>query len=314
MQQVTFMLAALAVLTFNLKTADGSVFFKPKHWHNYKKIELKSEKVDVEITNGVASVTVQDHFYNNSSGMIEGDLIMPLPEDTVVTDMSIIINGKEVKGEILDKNKAKNIYQTIVRKMKDPLLAEWAGKNLLRIRLFPIPAHSSQQVRVFFTTVLPLDNNLYKFTYMLKQVKGWKAQAATQYTFTVNLTSDIPIRTVYSPTHKIYVKKKGENKAHVSFEGKALDTSKNFELFYSISKKNIDFGLLTYKKVKKDGYFMMMFKPRDPKKGKRKPVKMIMIMDTSGSMSGDKIKNAKKALTYSLERLKEDDLFNIINP
>jgi len=129
----------------------------------------------------------------------------------------------------------------------------------------------------------------------------------------VNISSQIPIKSVFSPSHTVKVQKE-ENKATATYEATRIQPDKDFTLYISRSEQKIDISLIPYRKDASDGYFLMMIAPQVNLPETEKYSKdVVFVFDTSGSMiTKNKIGQAKDALKYCLNNLKEGDRFNII--
>lgn len=323
--RVLTLVLILGVLIVGALPAEASFIFVPRPRDGMRHmpprpprrplVHLVSEEVDVAIEDGVATVRIEDRFRNDGHGLGEGDVIMPLPEGTVLLQMSIFINGEEVKGEVLDRDAAAKVYTDIVRQMRDPLLAEWAGKNLVRVRLFPIPAGGEQRVRVEYATVLPVDHRLSRFTYPMKGAGGGQANGrghSPELRLRVGLRAAKDVRNVYSPSHDVEIDVKSARHVAVDLKDRRIDPTRDFVLVYSVSDDDVGFGLLPHRKGGQDGYFLMTFQPKTARKAQRPPSQTVWVLDVSGSMSGLKLKKAKEALRFGINRLRDEDSFNII--
>src|SRR5262245_54294924 len=102
---------------------------------------------------------------------------------------------------------------------------------------------------------------------------------------------------------------------HVAFECERCTLDKNFQLYYSLGGKDVVLTALTYRPDKhKDGYFMLLVSPRaELSKSQQVPRDMVFVLDTSSSMSGPKMEQAKKALKFCLDSLKPQDRFAVLN-
>ncbi|MHC4873245.1 MAG: VIT domain-containing protein, partial [Planctomycetota bacterium] len=108
-----------------------------------KPLQYKSHNVVIDINNQVAVVKLEAEFYNPNNQDLEGTYFFPLPADTAIKDFAMYMNGKKVKGELLDATRACKIYEDIVRRKKDPALLEFVGMNMIKLRVYPIIKHSS---------------------------------------------------------------------------------------------------------------------------------------------------------------------------
>lgn len=276
-------------------------------------LALKHHRVTIDARDGTAVTTIEQVYKNSTSRMLEATYLFPVPDDAVVMDFRLMVNGKMKKGEVLEKGRANAIYTRIVRSMRDPGIVDWLGKSLFRARIFPVPANGEQKVTITYTQVLPFLDGTYKLSYPLK-TSAVAAKTLEDFTLTATIEHQTPLRAVYSPSHKVSIRKKGDHKAIVGFEGEALTLDKDFTLYFGVSKKDIGLTLLTHKPdPKKPGFFMLMAAPKaifdtDEIQGKA----ITFVLDTSGSMTGVKMDQAKKALKWSLDHLGSDDQFNVI--
>ena len=186
------------------------------------------------------------------------------------------------------------------------------GNDIFQARVFPIPANGTQKVELSFTSVLPREGGVSKYLYPLK-TGGKSAQTLADFTMTVKIASKTPIKNIYSPTHALSVQKKGDFNATVGFEFNRATLEKDFALYYSLSNKDVGLDLLTFKRNGEDGYFMLLASPKQDYAEKEIIGKHVtFVIDTSGSMSGEKMARARKALVYCLQNLRDDDTFSIV--
>ena len=130
-------------------------------------LSIKYHHVEIKINNQVAQTTVDQVFKNDYPHDLEGTYIFPLPEDASISKFSMFIKGEEVKGEILDREKAKRIYEEIVRRRKDPALLEYYNQGMFRARVYPIPANGETRIKLGYSQILKLENGLCEYKYSL---------------------------------------------------------------------------------------------------------------------------------------------------
>jgi Ca-activated chloride channel homolog len=196
--------------------------------------------------------------------------------------------------------------------MKDPGLLELVGKNLFQARVFPVPANGVQKIELNFATSLPQEGGNFALTYPLKTARNF-CNTAKDFTFSVKLHSKAPLKSIYSPTHKLSIKKKGDNHAVVGYEKQGATFAEDLKLFYSVDYNDVGLSVLSYGKKGEPGFFMLLAAPGAKDTADEIPnKKLLFVVDTSGSMNGEKMDRVKSALTYAIKRLKDGDQFNII--
>ncbi len=278
---------------------------------------IKYQRVSAEIQDGAAVTKVDQVFVNSGPRQLEAHFVFPLPKGAALQDFYLWMNGKKTKGEILEKDKATNIYEGIVRRLQDPGLLEYIDSDVFRARVFPVPANGEMRIELTFSQVLDAQNGVYRYRYPLGAgSKGAPAlQVKQDFTFSASVKSKVPLRSIYSPTHKLGIAHKGENAAIVGLElGAGADISKDLDLYYSVSDKAVGLSMLTYRSsVEEPGYFIALVSPRNEVPANEIVAKRVtFVIDTSGSMMGERIKLARDSLKYCVSRLNPNDEFNVV--
>lgn len=272
---------------------------------------IKYHRVSVRINDQVATTMVDQLFYNPNPFPIEGVYVFPFPEEAAISAFSMYVDGKRLEGKILKKDEARRLYEEIVRKSKDPALLEYIERNAFQARIFPIPPQGERRIQVEYTQILPYEGGFVKYIYPL-DTERFSAKPIEEVTINVEITSQKPIKLVYSPSHEVRVERRGENKALIGYEGKNVVPDRDFALYFSFSTDKVGFGLLNYKPAGENGFFILFLYPEIPEEEEKIPKDVIFVLDVSGSMEGEKLNQAKEALKFVLSRLNKDDRFNIL--
>ncbi|HKB16687.1 MAG TPA: VIT domain-containing protein, partial [Planctomycetota bacterium] len=238
--------------------------------------------------------------------------LLPLPEDTVVSDLSMTVDGKVVKGELLDRREARGAYESIVRSRRDPALLEWVGRSCVRLSAFPVPPSGEARVKVRYASVLPVSGGAFELRLPLSL--GPVARAALKsLVFQAAIEFSKPIGAIYSPTHPVEVVRTGERSARVSMEGSDVRADRDLRLLVSLAQEEIGLLFLSHRRAGEDGTFLALLSPRlDLEASKVLPKDVVFVLDTSGSMEGEKIAQAKGALRDALGRLNPGDRFHLV--
>jgi Ca-activated chloride channel family protein len=275
---------------------------------------MLEHKVTIAIDEQVAVTKVEQTFRNHTDRRLEATYVFPVPKGAGVTEFVMWVDGKKVKGELVPADKAREIYTSIVRRTQDPGLLEYMGNNLLRMKVFPIPPKSDQKVAFSYTSENPKEAGLIEYVYPLKT--DGKA-TATLKTFSIKATikSEHGVQNVYSPTHALTVKRNTDKEFVIDFERDQGLLDKDFQLFYATGGKDVGLTAMTHRPVASEhGYFMLLVTPKvEMSKKYEVPRDIVMVLDTSGSMRGVKMEQAKKALKYCLNNLGSKDRFALMN-
>ncbi len=292
--------------------ADGFIIPMPKRGVRIPPLTVKYHRVNVEIINQVAKTSIDQVFINNYHRDIEGIYIFPLPEGSAISEFAMYIGDKKIEGEILGKDKARRIYEDIVRRLKDPALLEYVGRNMFRARVYPIPAHGEKRIRLSYTEVLKAEKNLIRYVYPLDTEK-FSLHPIKDVSVSVRIESKVPLSNIYSSSHKISVRKEGESRARVSFEGKNIKPDKNFVLYYSFSPDDIGLSFMNWEGAEENTFMFLASPSYVSKKERILNKNIIFVIDSSGSMSGKKMKQAKEAVRFVVNHLNEKDKFSLVD-
>ena len=277
-------------------------------------LAIHSQRVDVAIDEQVAVTKVEQNFRNHTGRPLEATFVFPIPAGAAVKEFAMWVDGKRVKGELVEADKARQVYHDIVRRLKDPGLLEYVGGNLLRLSAFPVPARGEQKIELSYTHLAPTDAGLTEYTYPVR-ADSKATRTLEDFTLKVTLKSKHPIHTVYSPTHAVSVSRPNDREAIVGFEKNQALLDRDFQLFYATGGREVGLTTLAHRSTsREDGYVLLLISPRSELDDEcRVPRDLVFVLDTSGSMAEDgKIDQAKRALKHCLGRLPACDRFAIL--
>jgi len=275
-------------------------------------LETTFTKADVRIKDQLATTSVEQEFYNPNARQLEGTFLFPVPKGAQINKFTMEINGKPVEAELLAADKARGIYEDIVRKLKDPALLEYAGRDLFKVRIFPIEANSRKRITLSYSQLLKADSGLVNFVLPLNTDR-FSARPVKNVSLKIDLETKRPLKSIYSPSHKVEIKRSGGNKATIGYEASDVKPDADFQLFFAQEQDDLGLNLLTYKTSGEDGYFLLLASPGAEVKNTRViPKDVMFVLDTSGSMAGAKLEQAKKALAFCVENLNDHDRFEVL--
>ena len=226
-------LFTILFLLSNLSFADGFIVIpRPHPLPNPFPLEVVYHNVDVKIDGQSAVTTIDQSFYNPSNFQLEGYYIFPVPKGAVINNFTMVINGKETKAELLDSDKARKIYEDIVRQMRDPALLEYSEQNIFKLRIFPIEPRSEKKISISYTQLLESDNNLFEYIYPLNTEK-FSAKPLKNVSVKIDLKSNEKLKNIYCPTHEVDVVNKSDYHSIISYEAENTKPDTDFKLYFA---------------------------------------------------------------------------------
>ena len=265
--------------------------------------------VQVAVTGRVARVSVEEWFRNDGALLDEASYLYPLPGEATFSDFSLWQGDRELKGEPMDAGQARSIYEEIVRRKRDPALIELAGHGLVRARVFPIAAGETRKITLRYTQLLDRVGDAWRFRYVTGTAGGPGATAARGFRIAVDSASRFG--DPYSPTHRLTSRRDGERLEVTLADSTARG---DFELFLPLARGLVGMSLITNQPVGEDGFFMLLLAPGGGTRAAPSVSRdLVAVVDVSGSMSGEKLDQARAALVQLLGDLRSGDRFRVIS-
>lgn len=281
-------------------------------------------KVTVEIRDQIARTTIEESFVNRTRARLEGVFHFPLPADASISGFGMWIGNDLVEADIVEKQRAREIYETILRERRDPGLLEWTSGNLFKARVFPIEPESEKRVKIVYTQVLPLRGNQYRYSYALRS-DLLRMNPLRELSLSVTVNSALALKSVSCPTHSTRTQLAGHS-AQVEFSAQEYSPTRDFEVVCEIDHKQSDVVVIPHRRGD-DGYFLLQITPPDQggelsalASGSRlnqlipdgKPLNLMFLCDTSGSMDSEKRTQQAEFVSTVLASLGPDDRFQLV--
>ncbi len=279
-------------------------------------LRIQDHLVSVQIRNQIALTTLNQTFFNTSDRRLEGTYIFPIPDGADITNFQMTFNGKMIEGEVLPADEARQIYESIVRRQRDPGLIEFIGRRLLRARIFPIEPHSTTEIQITYQQILDTSTGMTRYRYPLR-TPGTQSTAYGTVRFAVDINAQAPLRTCWSPTHKVEIIRSGDHDAKAVFEKSGASLDEDFLLLYDTDEQDVGMSFVAHRDEtdleNENGQFMLILSPKDLWDDDLSvPQDYVFVVDTSGSMAGEKIEQVRNSLTYCIDRLEAEDRFSIV--
>lgn len=275
-------------------------------------------KVQVDIRDQIARTVVEQSFKNHTAARLEGVFYFPLPPNASVSSFAMWIGNELVEGDIVEKQRAREIFETILREKRDPGLLEWSGGNIFKARVFPIFPYSEKRIKLSYTEALPKHGDQYTYRYAL-QSELLRLNPLRELQIRVTVNSQEPLESVTSPTHDCR-ERKTEHGASVEFQAEEFVPESDFEVKIRVHPETAPVSAITSRRGK-DGYFMLLlnsldFLLNDPEGSvasaeSSQPLDLWIVADTSGSMWGPQRDTQLQFIEGLLEALGPDDRFTL---
>jgi Ca-activated chloride channel family protein len=276
-------------------------------------ITVEDYIVEARVEGAAAHVHVTQTFHNQGGGVVEGRFIFPLPADATVSDLQMKIGDTVMEGKIMAADEARATYETIVRQQRDPALLQYIGQGLFQTNVFPIPPGEARSVQLTYTQLVTQDQGLFRFRYPLGA--GFSTlgdQGGLR--LRVELVDQPGLRTIYSPNWGATVKRSGSDGAEVVFTGAGSTPESFFDVYWGSDDSAIGANLLSYQPVEEDGYFALLVAPSiEPVETAVAARDVVLVVDVSGSMEGEKMEQARDAAKYVVDHLNPGDRINLIS-
>ncbi len=326
---------------------EGSFLVRNEDGNRYKIIPTINTTIDIDIQGMIANATVDQMFTNNSMDPIEAVYVFPLPANAAVNNMTMIIGDRIIQGIIKEKSEAKKTYEKAKKEGKRTTLTEQQRPNIFTNKVANVMPGDTIIVRLEYVNELRYDDGKFKLRFPMvvapryvdgSRVLGYSGtgwsydtdvvpdaskitpeivpegmRSGNSISLNIDLDAGLDISNIFSSSHTIKKKKKGNGKYKINLKNNNNIPNKDFVMEYEVKKGKEPKAALFVSKNQEDNYFMLMAMPPDKTEEKVNLGKeIIFIVDVSGSMDGVSIEQAKKGLQYSVSQLNNNDLFNII--
>ncbi len=272
-------------------------------------------KVSVDVRDQIARTVVEESFVNHTKFELEGVFYFPLPQDASISGFGMWIGDNLVEADVVEKQRAREIYETILRERRDPGLLEWAGGNIFKARVFPIAANSEKRIKITYTQVLPLKGNRYRYSYAL-QSELLQQTPLRELSLDVKINSAVPLKSVSSPTHTTR-DERTPHSAHVEFSAQSYTPTRDFEVVIEVEGRQSDVTMIPHRRGD-DGYFMLQLTPPGaagnwdrPLLPNGDPLNLLILADTSASIDAGQRATQAAFIGSLLSSLTPKDTFNL---
>ena len=327
----------------------GEFLFNTDTPNKYKVAPTISTRVLIDVTGPIARTKVRQRFSNPSDQWISGTYAFPLPEDAAVDHMKILVGGRIIEGVIREKDQARKIYEQAKSEGKRTSLVEQLRPNLFTTSVANIAPLGVIDIEIEYQELLNLDQGNFSLRFPMAMTPRYSPDNESSFnqydtpvvgrwvnvvkragktpvvpinnpselSITVNVNAGFPIEYINSTYHPVTINNitdsdQGEVK-QIKLGLSGHRGEHDFELVWKPKADIIPKGMF-FVETDKDWQhgLLMVTPPLDKRLYEKRHRDITYIIDTSGSMGGGSISQAKKALRQALTRLSIADRFNII--
>ncbi|PLX99523.1 MAG: VWA domain-containing protein [Desulfuromonas sp.] len=323
-------LSTLLVLLFTCSSFAAGLL-KPIGAGDDAGLTISEHRVDVTINNGFVRTEVDQTFSNPSTSAIEGIYSFPLPKQSSLSELSLWVAGQEILGEVIEKKRAKQIYEEQKAQGNQTALAEKNDYKAYDVRVGNIPAQSETRVRLVYYQPLEIDLNVGRYLYPLKEgnvdeerLSFWLVdeRVSGPFHFHLQLKSAFPVKDVRLPglEQEALVQHSGSSESEGNVIDVTIDRPEGSQLdrdivFYYRLDDSVParVELVPYKpSANEEGTFMLVVTPAADLQPISEGSDWTFVLDISGSMNGHKIATLADGVARVLGQFHSNDRFRII--
>jgi Ca-activated chloride channel family protein len=325
----------------------GELLFRTATAGRYQPAPKLETEVAIEVHGLIARTRVTQVFHNPGEEPVEGIYVFPLPEKAAVDRLDLRIGERRIEGQIREREEARRTYEKARAEGRKAALVEQQRPNLFTNSVAHIGPDDVVRVTIEYQQTLAYENGEYRLRFPLAvtprysprappreampdQGKAVEAQPMLHPAYftqdcegmnpvdiAVMIDAGVPIGDVRASYHEAWIEKQSGNKVIVALSREQEEADRDFELVWTLAPGKAASAALFTERVGTKDYALVMVVPPQPsaaeKSGQQRfPRETVLIVDTSGSMGGVSIEQAKAALLYALDTFSPNDRFNLV--
>ncbi len=286
-------------------------------------LRIKSHDVKVVINNGFATTQVDQVLVNAGTTDIEAAWAFPLPKEAALSELSVASGGQRYIGEVVEKQRAREIYVSEQQAGQGAALAEQHEYFHYQVKITRVPAGGEVAARIVYYQALEIESGVGRYLYPMEegntddmQRAFWTMERTTldRLSFDVTLKTAFPVDKLHSPSHPgMTFKAAGEDTWRATMDQPSASLDRDFVLLYRL-KPDVParIELLTHRtKGAAEGTFMAVVTPGSDLAPIEGGTDWAFVLDVSGSMQGEKIRLLQRGVAKALRGLRPDDRFQL---
>jgi Ca-activated chloride channel family protein len=310
-----------------------------------KQVPLPLQHTDVEaaIAGYIASVTVRQEFHNPFDEKIEAVYVFPLPQNAAVSEFIMTIGERRIRGIIREREEAERIYLEARRRGHVASLLTQERANIFTQRIANIEPGKGIDVDITYYNTLTYCDGWYEFVFPMvvgprfnppgssegvgavpRGAHGASGQATEiqhlrpdersghDISLTLSVDAGVPIEDTNCTSHLVDRSMPEPSRCVVELSPRDSIPNRDFVFRYRVAGEEPKASLITHRDERGGFFTLMVYPPGEVSQAQRAPVEMVFLIDCSGSMKGEPIAKAKRAVERALRQLDERDTFQII--
>ncbi len=296
-------LAALLVLSIATGAQAQAVLEARPAGGATRELPLVEERLTVAIDGQHATTVLRHVFQNESADRLEGNYSLMLGESATATGFAYWNSETKIVGEVFEKETARQVYETVTGMNRDPGLLEKTGEGAFSFRVFPIDPSEKKPVEVTAAQWLRRRGNHVEFRAPVTR---------SDASIVVDLRDERPLGTVTSPTHEIAIDNLSPRHVRIRGVARKGNDASDLVLRYDLDDPPWTLRAAVHRDAGQEAFVVVNLAAPDSTSQRSVPKDVTLVIDRSGSMSGEPLESARRAAASVIRRLKPTDRVNVI--
>ncbi len=309
----------------------GGLLFNTGEPGAYAPAPVLASDVHVEIDGIVARSRVTQIFSNPTAQWREAIYVFPLAENAAVDGLHMVVGERVVEGRIAENAEAKKVYEAAKEEGKKAAFVEQQRPNLFTVAVANIGPGEEVEIVLDLQQVVTVARGTFSLRFPMVALPRYKPEGSAAepllqaplkmagkelvnpFVFHVDLYPGVSLSRVESASHAIQVAEQAGPHYAVDLARGAASADRDFLLSWEPAAGLVPRAALYSQEVSGERYLLLLVVPPSAaSRESRLPRETIFVIDTSGSMEGASIEQARAALLQGLAALQPEDRFNVI--
>ena len=276
---------------------------------------IQFSDVSADVDNAACRLTLRETIVGSQQA-VQTVCLIPLPAGSSPQNAEVSIRRGDISQNVksaryLNVSAAQKLYETIAKQTGSVEIVALSGQPALLIP--QVKLQGRMEMTVSFHAPVQQQQGVLSLVCPMPET-AWSSTPVSRATVTATVKSKQPLRAVFSPSHETTIKRDGLHQAIAQVKADNWTNNEPFRLCWAADENALGLRVLTFRDDPKDGgYFLLVGNPTGGVREEKTIDKDILfVLDTSGSMRGEKIEQCRVAIEYCLTRLNPGDRFNIV--